>query len=297
MASNALRESIELPDGRRLDVRVSGPMDATPLIFHHGTPGSVVPIRVLERSAHEHGLRLVTTSRPGYGGSSHQAGRRVVDVVADTSQVLAWLGADRCVVAGWSGGGPHALACGARMDEVAAVLIISGVAPFNAEGLDWWAGMGQDNLDEFATAIQGEGPLRTLLQSFEAHLKEVTAADIVSSLSSILPDVDKAVLTDEFGDDIAAGFRTAFATGVDGWLEDDLAFTQPWGFELSEVVVPTMLWQGSADLMVPFRHGQWLSEHLSNVSAHLEHGEGHLSIGVGSMDRMLDEIATYATTR
>lgn len=294
MESNALSESIELRDGRRLDVRVSGRVDATPLIFHHGTPGSVVPIRKMERSALERGLRLVTTSRPGYGGSSRQAGRRVVDVVSDTSEVLAWLGAERCVVAGWSGGGPHALACGAQLDEVVAVLVISGVAPFEAAGLDWWAGMGQDNLDEFAVAVQGEGPLRALLETFEAHFKEVTAAEVVTSLSSVLPDVDKAALTDEFGDDVAAGFRTAFATGVDGWLDDDLAFTQPWGFELGDVTVPTMVWQGSADLMVPFSHGEWLSAHLPNVRSHLEHGEGHLSIGVGSMDRMLDEIAAHA---
>ena len=294
MTSSALSDSIELPDGRRLDVRVSGPVDATPLIFHHGTPGAVVPIRSMERIVLERGLRLVTTSRPGYGGSTRQAGRRVVDVVADTSEVLTWLGVNRCVVAGWSGGGPHALACGARLDEVAAVLIISGVAPFDAEGLDWWSGMGQDNLDEFATAVQGEGPLRAFLESFEDHFKQITAPEIVTSLSSVLPDVDKAVLTDEFGEDLAAAFHAAFATGVDGWLDDDLAFTQPWGFELNEVTVPTMVWQGGADLMVPFRHGQWLSAHLSHVSSHLEHDEGHLSIGVGSMDRMLEEIAVHA---
>ncbi len=294
MASSTVRESIELRDGRRLDVRVSGPIDATPLIFHHGTPGADVPIRAMERGTLERGLRLVTTSRPGYGGSSRQAGRQVVDVVADTSDVLAWLGADRCVVAGWSGGGPHALACGARLDEVSGVLVISGVAPFDAEGLDWWSGMGQDNLDEFATAVQGEDSLRALLGSFEDHFKAVTAADIVTSLSSVLPDVDKAVLSDEFGEDVAAGFRQAFATGVDGWLDDDLAFTRPWGFDVGDVTVPTMVWQGSEDLMVPFSHGGWLSDHLSNVSAHLEQGEGHLSIGVGSMDRMLDELAAHA---
>src|SRR5215469_8626725 len=94
-------EQIQLPDGRHLDVRVSGPADGLPLVFHHGTPGAATPVRALERAVHARGLRLVTTSRPGYGDSSPQPGRRVVDVAADTAAVLAAIGADRCLVAGW----------------------------------------------------------------------------------------------------------------------------------------------------------------------------------------------------
>ncbi|HEY5119971.1 MAG TPA: hypothetical protein VII84_00160, partial [Acidimicrobiales bacterium] len=95
MASVTRAESLELADGRRLDVRVSGPEGGTPLVFHHGTPGAVPPLRDMERFVHERGLRLVTTSRPGYGTSTRQRGRRVVDVAADTTEVLAWLDADR----------------------------------------------------------------------------------------------------------------------------------------------------------------------------------------------------------
>ncbi|HEY6294405.1 MAG TPA: alpha/beta hydrolase, partial [Streptosporangiaceae bacterium] len=70
-------DQVQLPDGRRLDVRVSGPAGGLPLVFHHGTPGAVTPMRELERAAHARGLRLVTTSRPGYGGSTRQPGRTV----------------------------------------------------------------------------------------------------------------------------------------------------------------------------------------------------------------------------
>src|SRR6185437_2728224 len=149
-------DHVRLPDGRRLDLRVSGPAGGFPLVFHHGTPGAATPIRALERAAHARGLRLVTTSRPGYGDSSPQPGRRVVDVAADTAAVLAAIGADRCLIAGWSGGGPHALACGARLDAVTAVLVIAGVAPCGAEGLDWMAGMGEGNVAEFSAALGGE---------------------------------------------------------------------------------------------------------------------------------------------
>ena len=286
----SLFSHVRLPDGRRLAMRVSGPADGFPLVFHHGTPGAATPVRALERAAHERGLRLVTTSRPGYGDSSRQPGRMVVDVVADTAAVLAAIGAERCLIAGWSGGGPHALACGARLDAAAAVLVIAGVAPHEAEGLDWMAGMGEENIAEFSAAVHGEDELRSYLVQEREQIKDVTAADVASSLETLLPDADRAVLTGEFAEDLAASFREAVRVGAEGWLEDDLAFASPWGFGLEEISVPVMIWQGSADLMVPFSHGQWLASHLPAASAHLEQGEGHLSVGLGALDRMLDEL-------
>jgi len=94
-----------------------------------------------------------------------QPGRRVVDVVGDTKAVIDHLGVDRCFIAGWSGGGPHALACAARLAEAAGALVIAGVAPYGAEGLDWMAGMGEDNVEEFGAAIEGEEPLRRYLEN------------------------------------------------------------------------------------------------------------------------------------
>ncbi len=292
LMNDAGADHLQLPDGRRLDVRVSGRPGDPPLVFHHGTPGAYTPIRALERGAHERGLRLVTASRPGYGGSSRQPGRQVADVVADTEAALGSLGADRCLVAGWSGGGPHALACAARLPGAAAVLVIAGVAPFPAEGIDWMAGMGEGNVAEFGAALEGEEQLRRFLHGVREHLKAAQVADILSSLNTLLPEVDRAVLTDEFGEDMAASFREALRTGVDGWLDDDLAFTKPWGFGFEEITAPTMIWQGSADLMVPFAHGQWMAARVPGVSAHLEQGEGHLSIGLGALDRMLDELVS-----
>jgi pimeloyl-ACP methyl ester carboxylesterase len=286
--------TIPLPDGRSLDVRITGPDDGLPLIFHHGTPGAAVEQGSMERAAAARNLRLITTSRAGYGGSTRNAGRSVVDVVADTNAVLDFLGADRCVVAGWSGGGPHALACAARLDRAIATLVIAGVAPHDAAGLDFLAGMGQDNLDEFGEAEAGEAPLRAYLEAQRPELETADAAGIIEAMNSLLPDVDKAVLTDEFGEEMAAGMHEALRVSVDGWLDDDLAFVKPWGFELSEITKPVSLWQGSVDLMVPFTHGQWLAANVPGASVHLEQGQGHLSIGLGSIDAMLDELVAAA---
>src|SRR5215472_8987603 len=200
-------DHVRLRDGRRLDLRVSGPAGGFPLVFHHGTPGAATPVRALERATHARGLRLVTTSRPGYGDSSRQPGRAVVDVAADTAAVLASIGAERCLVAGWSGGGPHALACGARLDAATAVLVIASFAPYEAEGLDWMSGMGQENIVEFSAALAGEDKLAPYLREQREQLKNIAVDDIVASMSSLLPDVDRAVLTHEFGEDMASSFH------------------------------------------------------------------------------------------
>lgn len=281
---------ITLADGRSLDVMATGPEDGLPLVFHHGTPGCVLQPRLLQRACAARDLRLVTLSRPGYGRSTRRAGRAVADVASDVEAVLDWLGTDRCVVAGWSGGGPHALATGARLpDRVAGVLVIAGVAPYPGDGLDWLAGMGEQNVEEFTFALQGEAALRAFLEPERAALVDVDAKGVIEGLSSLLPDVDRAMLTDELGDDLAAQIRGGVAR-VDGWVDDDLAFVQPWGFDLDEVQVPTLLWHGSADLMVPIAHGRWLADRLPHAAVHLQPGEGHLSVAYGALDRMLDEL-------
>ena len=281
---------VELLDGRKLEVYASGPSDGLTFFFHHGTPGHALPLRVIERAVHARGLQLVTISRPGYGASTPRPGRRVVDVAEDTEAILTHLGIRRCLVAGWSGGGPHALASAARLGDVIGALVIAGVAPSSAEGLDWMAGMGEDNVVEFGAALEGAERLRPHLEEARKEIKGVTVEGLISSMDSLLPDVDRAVLTAEFGEDIVTSFQEGLRIGVDGWLEDDLAFVAPWGFDLGEISVPTMVWQGSEDLMVPFDHGRWLAAHLPSASAHLEMGEGHLSIGIGAVDRMLDEL-------
>lgn len=287
-------DQITLPGGRRLDLRISGPADGYPLFFHHGTPGASTAIRDLEAPAHERGLRVVTTSRPGYGGSDRSAGRSVTDVVADTSAVLDALEITECVVAGWSGGGPHALACAAQLPQARAALLIAGVAPFDAAGLDFLAGMGQDNVAEFGAAIDGETAVRDYLEAAREQLKDADPQAIGDGLASLLPPRDREVLTDEFGQDMAANFREALRVSADGWLDDDLAFVRPWGFALSDVQVPVSLWQGTDDLMVPFAHGEWLAANVPGVVAHLLSGEGHLSVAIGRAGEMFDELLDLA---
>ncbi len=283
-------DSVKLADGRRLDLRIAGPSDGDTLVFFHGTPGAATSGPHLERAATDRGLRLVRWSRPGYGDSTRQPGRSIVDIVDDTKQVLAAVGVQSCLVGGWSGGGPHALACAARLEMARAVVSGASVTPFEADGLDFVAGMGEENIEEFGAAVSGEDTLRPLLERDAASMGDATVSGLMASMETLLPPVDRSVLTGEVGEAMLASMKEALRTGVDGWVDDDLAFVKPWGFELSEIDVPVSLWQGAEDLMVPFAHGQWLASNLPTARTHLFEDEGHISLFVGAIDRILDDL-------
>ena len=250
------------------------------LIYHHGTPAAGPIDRDLVQAAAGSDLRVVELVRPGYGNSERAVGRTVADMAKLTAELADHLGHETFVTLGWSGGGPHALATLALLpDRCVAGLSLAGVGPYGADDLDFLAGMGQDNIEEFGASLAGESTLRPMLTQAGDSMKEISGPEIVSMMQSLLPDVDQSVLTGEFGDEMAKIFRWAVSTGIDGWLDDDLAFTQDWGFSLNQVTNPIAIWQGSEDLMVPYAHGQWLAAKLPHAQVQLLEGQGHLSIG------------------
>jgi pimeloyl-ACP methyl ester carboxylesterase len=290
------RTLLRLSDGRNLEVFVSGPAVGPVLLYHQGTPGN--PLLDMVVAAQTLGLRFVTTWRPAYGESTRQPGRTVVDVVADTEAVLNFLGVGRCLVAGASGGGPQALACGALLPyRVAAVLVVSSPAPYGVDGLDFTAGMSKDNVEGYGVALQGEAADRPAAEAARLQMLSASAADLIAGMGEGLCDADRAAITAESAEDTAANIREALRGSADGWIDDDLAAVKPWGFDVGQVAVPTTLWHGTEDRLVPVTHGQWLAARIPDVVAHFEEGEGHASIEVKNLERMLQELVTLSTGR
>jgi pimeloyl-ACP methyl ester carboxylesterase len=288
---NADMTIIAMPDGRNLHIEVTGPESGMPLIFHHGTPGSVLRYAGFQHAVHQHGLRLVRYSRAGYGQSDRLPGRTIADIVPDITAILDHIGASRCLVAGRSGGGPHCLATAALLPErVAGALVIAGFAPYDAAGLDFVDGMGELNIELFGHALRGEPELRPALEAESRGMGANDSAAIMRRWQTLLPEVDRAVITGEYAADLAANCAEGLRPGVDGWVDDDLAFVSPWGFTVADIAVPTYLWHGDEDLFVPFAHGQWLARTVPKARAHLLAGEGHLSLAIGALDTMLTEL-------
>jgi pimeloyl-ACP methyl ester carboxylesterase len=283
--------TVALPDGRSLEAVVQGADDGTLLVFHHGSPGSAQPFGPFHRAAAERGIVLAFYSRPGFGESSRHEGRSVGSAATDVAALADHLGHDRFLTAGWSGGGPHALACAALLpDRVRAAATIAGVTPYDADGLNWTEGMGQDNQVEYPTAARDPDELLRWMEPHVEAMATIEAEQIVAEWRSLISDVDAEQVTGEFGVNLAASLRSGFRHGPWGWFDDDLAFVRDWGFDLARISVPISVWQGRHDLMVPIAHGEWLAAHVPGARAHLRPEHGHLSLGVGSFGEILDDL-------
>jgi pimeloyl-ACP methyl ester carboxylesterase len=276
----AKERDVRASDGRRLHIYEAGAPDGELIVIHHGTPASGLLWDRWAADAALRGLHLVSYDRPGYDRSDRHAGRTVADAAADTAAIADACGATRFRTWGGSGGGPHALACAALLpDRIIAAATLASVAPYEADGLDWSGGMGQDNLDEFAAAVAGESALRPFLSAVAPQLAAAGAAGLAQMMRTLLPPVDVAVLDDgELAEYSYEFMARGVRQGVDGWLDDDLAFVQPWGFDPASIRVPLLLLQGRHDMMVPFSHGQWLANHIPAATAQLTEDDGHLSL-------------------
>ena len=291
-------QTLTRADGAVLEYLVSGPPDGPVLLFQPGTPNSAVLFRCVVEPAAKLGLRTVSYSRPGYGTSTRHVGRTIADATRDTEAILDALGANRCLTLGWSGGGPHALACAALLpDRVAACATIAGVAPFDIESLDFLAGMGEANVEEFGYIAAGDddGAIR-FMQAYEEEMHDATPEGVIESLRSLLPPIDVEAIRAELGSFFVENDREAFRNGIWGWFDDDQAFMRPWGFELSSIRVPVTVWQGEQDLMVPFAHGRWLAAQVPGARAELSTEDGHLSLAVGRFGDILDGLVAHASS-
>jgi pimeloyl-ACP methyl ester carboxylesterase len=283
--SHAIPDHVEhriaLPDGRTLALAEWGDPAGLPVFWIHGTPGGRISWWEPDPSIDaRHGLRRFTIDRPGYGESTRQPGRRVVDLVADLVAVADTLGLEQFAVTGGSGGGPHALAMAALLpDRVLRCLAAVSVAPFGDDGLDeeaWLAGMTEGNVAEFRAAIAGEEASRALCEAERRTILDRLAegrADVFSD-DYDLAEEDRAQMA-RHAASIAANMAHGLAPGVDGWVDDELAFTRPWGFAVASIAVPVLLTYGRADTLVPAAHGDWLAAHIPGAVAEVN-DVGHM---------------------
>jgi len=272
-----LEHRVKTPDGRTLAVAEWGDPSGLPLIAMHGTPGGRIQYWEDPAIYARHGLRRITYDRPGYGESTRHEGRSIADVVDDVAAITEALGVDRFVVSGGSGGGPHCLATAALMpDRVIRCLAEVSIAPYPADGLDWLAGMTQGNVDEFRAAMKGEELMRAIAERERRTTLDRLAdgrADFFGDTYE-LSEADKAQMAKHLTR-VADQLFNALAPGVDGWVDDMLAFVRPWGFDVTSIRVPTAIKFGRTDNLVPPAHGDWLAAHIPDAIVAAHEGAGH----------------------
>lgn len=274
-----MAQTIHTADGRALQVHEAGDRNGFPVLFHHGTPQAGLPYEPHAALAREQGIRLIGYDRPGYGASTRAKDRRVADCVADVTEIADALDLGRFATWGISGGGPHALACAALCDErLTAVASLAAVAPYGVDGLQWLEGMGEDNHIEFGKVPEGEDALRAYCASAAEEMLKAEPEELVRVLESLLGPEDRSVLTGRFAEYLLACDHHGLEHGVDGWVDDDFAFFEPWGFEVEVISRPVLLLHGDDDRFVPVSHAHWLAAHIPGVEARIDASDGHLTL-------------------
>ena len=272
---------VALPDGRLLHAydADTGGAGALPVFWLHGTPNTGEPPEPLFAAAADRGIRWVSYDRPSYGGSSPDPGRTVSSAAADIGAIADALGLGQFAVMGHSGGGPHALAAGALLaDRVPAVVSGSGPAPYDADGLDWYAGLA--GAAESRAATHGRDALLEFLESQEEFDSEMFTA------------ADWAALEGPWAW-LGGVAGKAIEAGPAGMIDDSLASVQPWGFALADVRQPVLILHGEQDRMVPVAHGEWLVRHLPSAELRRYPDDGHVSV-LHAADQALDWIRATA---
>jgi pimeloyl-ACP methyl ester carboxylesterase len=249
LAHEPAARELRLPDGRILTYCLYGPEDGEPVLFQFGTPGTrfLAPDRII--AVNRVGVRLLVPDRPGYGGSTRLSGRSVAEVGVDMTALV-------------------------------------GLAPFDAEGLDWYDGMSPGNVVEFARARSGERAYRPLVEKLAREaVAAVEKGHLPVADDYELAESDRAALSAQFS---APGHlfrtRTAYIGGINGWIDDGIAFTRNWEFDLKRISAPVSIWYGPDDALSPRAHTDWLLSHISGAEAHALPA-GHL-LDVSSMQRL-----------
>ena len=279
MAEAAGTQTVAATDGRTLTIAECGDPDGFPVFWLHGTPGSRFAGQGDASAYARVGARVITYDLPGYGGSDRFRRRRVVDCVADVSAIADSLGLGRFAVTGGSWGGPHSLAVAARLPErVTRAACVAGPAPFDMPGFDWFADMDAVNIEEIGWALEGEDVLARESERMAAAWLERVNNDPSKVGEVEFSDADRAEMArPEQHEMIRRMLNEAFRQGVWGYVDDVLCLIRPWGFDVTEICVPTRIDYGMTDVLVPPQHGEWLARNVPDAEVVIDEQGGHFS--------------------
>lgn len=279
MSSEVETRTISVGDGRELCVEMAGDPAGKLILVHIGEPMSRRLYGGWIADAEKKGIRLISYDRPGYGGSTPHPGHTVASGADDVRAITAALGHDRLGIWGISGGGPYALACAAMLPDLAvAVSAVASPAPYGVDGLDYFAGMGESNVESTELFFADPEASRRELREAREMILAATPEQFAEELESLLSPVDAEALTGDLAQWLIENHQVALSAGDQGWWDNGAAYLTSWGFDLRDIRVPVKIWHGHQDRFVPVQHGRWLAANVPGAEADISERDGHLTM-------------------
>ncbi|KAI1500211.1 Alpha/Beta hydrolase protein [Biscogniauxia marginata] len=277
----------ELPDKRILSYAIFGDPESGKTVFHHhGFPSSHDEASGMGHVARELGVRLIAPDRPGYGSSTYQPSRRILDWPADLLALADHLQVDRFAVLGVSGGSPYALACCHQLPKsrCVGIGILSGLYPLSL-GL---SGMMITNRILFAVAQWSTWLIAAVIDfkigriARDTDRPERLERELAATFSS-RPKEDRDTW------DRSPDFRQAMIGGLKGSLQaggkaaawEAYIYGHDWGFDIKDLKVEPgtmVMWHGTKDVNVPVTMAEKASKMIRNAELRVSKEDAHCSI-------------------
>lgn len=273
-----LESAIQLPDGRQLAYADYGEPNGFPVFLFHGTPGTGRSWGLIPGDPFPRGLRLIAPDRPGYGRSTHNPNRTLLNWTDDVGALADALKLEKFAVLGVSGGGPGALACAWKFPHrVTSAIVVASPVPTNLPGVL----IGISRVNRFFMSLARWWPwLSNLNVRFLASIIRRNPGRYIDTMQAKLHEVDKAVLArPEIRNILVTDFPHALRNGAHGMASDmDANLGRPWGFALDEIKVPVHVWVCEQDRSAPPAMGLYLANAVPNATATSIPDAGHLWI-------------------
>ncbi|HEV7707808.1 MAG TPA: alpha/beta hydrolase [Asanoa sp.] len=271
--------NLTLPDGRAIDYFDGGDPSGRPIFFQPGSPNTRIMGKLWHPAAQAAGVRLISVSRPGYGGSTAIVDRPTLSAVGrDLAALATLLGLAEYAVIGSSGGGPYAVAAAALDPQrVRALGVVAGAGPWRELADPSW-----EPEERACLARLDEGDLAGARADMRHLVENVWQADLRkldgdARLNAWLGDDPLA--GDEAYRAIMADAMRAVLEGTEGAVFDGLAIGAGWDIDLRAIQAPTLLWYGGADEACPVTYGHWYAERIANAQLVVFPEDDHLAVG------------------
>jgi pimeloyl-ACP methyl ester carboxylesterase len=259
-----------------------------PVLAIHGTPGSRFMFGLTDQAARERGLRVIAPDRPGYGRSEYRRNTSLMRSAEDFISLADALDLKRLAVIGVSGGGPHAIATvSAIPNRVALLALVSPVGPV----AECRKQVRMSRMHRLIFTRMGRSPqaCATFFWSLRGMVR-LAPGVAYRALQQRVTRSDQGVLgRPEVKANLQAAIREGLKPGIKGALQDLRLFCSPWGLALPEVDVPTVVWQGSDDTIVPANAAYYLARQLPNCRLDVIQEAGHYW-GFANFARVLDTV-------